>query len=202
MRKTSNNLIILTNVFIVGLLLSNILGARVINVFGLVVPGAIMTYPLTFLVTDIIGEIWGKEEANFCVKTGIMCQILFVALAFLTFYFFKELPFAENISNQIRAVVFSSARMSLSSLGAFIASQFLDVYIFHKLKARHGEKHKWIRNNASTLTSQFIDTIVFISIAFYGVVPDLRAMIISQYIVKIGLALLDTPFFYAFTRKK
>ena len=73
--------------------------------------------------------------------------------------------------------------------------------LFHGLK-RKFYKQKWLRNNVSTMTSQFIDTAIFITIAFYGNVPDLFIMIVSQYVIKCIMALLDTPFFYFFTKTK
>lgn len=91
--------------------------------------------------------------------------------------------------------------MTLASLGAFSVSQFLDVFLFHKMKEKCNEEKKWLRNNLSTMTSQLADTIIFITIAFYGVVDNLPAMIVGQYAIKLLLALGDTPFFYFFTRR-
>lgn len=91
--------------------------------------------------------------------------------------------------------------MTLASLGAFSVSQFLDVFLFHKLKESCNGKKKWLRNNLSTMTSQLVDTLIFITIAFYGVVDNLPAMVLGQYVIKLLLALGDTPFFYFFTRR-
>ena len=76
-----------------------------------------------------------------------------------------------------------------------MVSQHLDVWIFHKLKQITNGKHLWLRNNLSTLTSQFIDTTIFITISFYGVFPILPA-IFGQYLIKVIIALLDTPIVY------
>lgn len=75
MKKNTFNLTLLTGIFCLGLITSNLFGGKLISVLGLTVAGAIVTYPLTFLTTDIIGEIWGKKEANDCVKVGIIVQI-------------------------------------------------------------------------------------------------------------------------------
>lgn len=200
MKKTTQNLIMLNLIFCIGLIMSNLVGGKILNVFGLTVAGAIATYPLTFLMTDIIGELWGKEEANRTVKLGMICQVIFLVLGFITL----KLPYnviSEDFQQSLTMVLNQGLRMTLASFGAFSISQFLDVAIFHKLKDVCKGKHKWLRNNAGTMISQLVDTAIFITIAFWGVVPNLFGMVIAQYIVKFVLALADTPFFYFFTRK-
>lgn len=180
--------------------MSNLFGGKLISIVGFTVAGAIITYPITFLSTDIIGEIWGKKQANECVKIGIVIQLSFLLLGYLSL----SIPALEQsieLQNSLKMVLNQGLRMTLASLGAFSCSQFLDIYIFHRLKEKHNNKYKWLRNNASTMTSQFVDTIIFITIAFYGVVDNLFLMIIAQYVVKFFLALLDTPFFYLLTRE-
>src|SRR5690606_30961433 len=99
------------------------------------------------------------------------------------------------------ALLGQNARFVLASMVAYFVAQTWDVMVFHSLKSKMNGRRKWLRNNASTISSQFIDTAIFITIGFYGVVPDLLAMIVSQYAVKVVLALLDTPIFYLLTRE-
>ena len=200
MQKTTFNLILLNSIFMIGLVMSNLFGGKIISVLGFTVAGAIITYPLTFLSTDIIGEIWGKQEANDCVKIGIIVQLIFLALGYLSL----EIPpqeASESLQQSLTVVLNQGLRMTLASLGAFSVSQFLDVFLFHKLKESCNGKKKWLRNNLSTMTSQLVDTLIFITIAFYGVVDNLPAMVLGQYVIKLLLALGDTPFFYFFTRR-
>jgi len=200
MKKTAENLTLLKCIFVTTLIVANIAAAKVVTFWGLVVPAAIVAYPLTFLMTDVIGEIWGKEEANKTVKLGFVCQLLSLILIGLAIV----LPVAEFANNQaeFESILGQSFRMVVASLIAYTVAQFNDVYIFHKLKDKHNGKHKWIRNNLSTMTSQLLDTAIFITIAFIGTVPNIFVMIISQYAVKLVYAILDTPFFYLLTRKK
>ena len=200
MKKTAENLTLLKCIFVTTLIVANIAAAKVVTFWGLVVPAAIVAYPLTFLITDVIGEIWGKEEANKTVKLGFVCQLLSLILIGLAIV----LPVAEFANNQaeFESILGQSFRMVVASLIAYTVAQFNDVYIFHKLKDKHNGKHKWIRNNLSTMTSQLLDTAIFITIAFIGTVPNIFVMIISQYAVKLVYAILDTPFFYLLTRKK
>lgn len=200
MRKTEKNLSLLNCLFVVSLIVANVVASKIVSFWGLVVPAAIVAYPVTFLITDVIGEIWGKEEANRTVKIGFVCQLfslLLIGLAIL-------LPVAPFANNQVefKSILGQSFRCVTASLVAYLCSQSWDVYVFHKLKNINGEKHKWIRNNLSTMTSQIIDTAIFITIAFWGSVPNIFTMIFSQYLVKLVYALLDTPFFYILTRKR
>ena len=200
MQKTTFNLILLNSIFMIGLVMSNLFGGKIISVLGFTVAGAIITYPLTFLSTDIIGEIWGKQEANDCVKIGIIVQLIFLALGYLSLAISPQ-EASESLQQSLTVVLNQGLRMTLASLGAFSVSQFLDVFLFHKLmESCNGEK-KWLRNNLSTMTSQLVDTLIFITIAFYGVVDNLPAMVLGQYVIKLLLALGDTPFFYFFTRR-
>ncbi|HFL3239539.1 TPA: queuosine precursor transporter [Clostridioides difficile] len=200
MKKTERNLTLLNCVFVTSLVISNIVAGKVIDVFGLIVPAAVVAYPLTFLCTDVIGEIWGKEEANRTVKRGILMQ-LFSLLLITIAIALPSASFAQEYGNNLKVVLGQNVRFVLASLTAYILAQSNDVFIFHKLKNKFNGKHKWLRNNASTMLSQLIDTSIFITIGFWGTVPSLITMIMSQYVVKFCLALLDTPFFYLLTRE-
>jgi len=217
MKKTEKNLIILTTLFATALLTSNIIssnGMILTNIFigkiQLLAPAAVLAYALTFLATDVIGQVWGKKEANFAVITGFIAQILCTALIYLTPIIFK--PWFQG--SDTYTAFNSLGWFTVGSLLAYICSQSWDVYIFHKIKnwakEKFGEqtynRHRWIWNNASTMTSQVIDTVIFIGIGF-GVGlrmsgTDLVGIMIGQYCVKFVLALLDTPIFYLLTRKR
>lgn len=201
MSKSNRNLIIINCVFICSLLIANIVAGKVVNIFGFIVPAAVTTYPITFLCTDVISEIWGKKEANFTVRIGIFIQLFSLILITIAIAL-PSADFSIDYANNLKLVLGQNIRMVMASLIAYIVAQTNDVFIFHKLKELNKGKHKWIRNNVSTMTSQLIDTAIFITIAFYGTVPNILIMVISQYAVKVILALLDTPFFYLLTRNK
>lgn len=199
MKKTQQNLMLLNGIFLATLIVANIVSAKVVSFWGLVIPAAIVGYPITFLMTDVIGEIWGKEEASRTVKLGLICQLLSLALIGLAIVL-PVAPFADNQA-EFQSIMGQSFRVVAASLTAYMLAQFNDVYIFHKLKEKTGGKHKWLRNNLSTMASQLIDTAIFITIAFYGTVPNIWVMIASQYLIKFIYATLDTPFFYLLTRE-
>lgn len=193
------NLIFWNCLFITCLVIANILGAKLVAFGNFVVPSAVVAYAFTFLCTDVIGELYGKEEANETVKRGLLFQIFSTILIFGAIKL-PIAPFMQEFQEIFEKVLSNSFRMTIASLIGYYIAQANDVYVFHKLKEISNGKHKWLRNNASTVCSQFIDTSVFITIAFWGVVPDLFVVIYSQFFIKMILALLDTPFFYYCTR--
>lgn len=200
MKKTQNNLVVLNSFFVASLIVANVVAGKVVSFWGLTVPAAVVAYPWTFLCTDIIGELWGKNEANRTVRVGITVQLFSLILIYAAIAL-PAAPFATTYQETFKTVLGSGARFVLASLCAYLVSQSCDVTIFHALKGRAGGRHKWLRNNVSTMTSQLIDTAIFITIAFWGAVPNLPLMVVSQYVVKLVLALCDTPFFYFFTRR-
>jgi len=197
MKASENNLILLNGIFITSLIVANIVSAKIVTFAGMVIPAAIVAYPLTFLMTDVIGELWGKEQANRTVRIGFWCQLISLLLIGLAILL-PVAPFADN-QEQFKGIMSSSFRVVFASMIAYLCSQSWDVWIFHKIRSK-STKHKWIRNNASTMTSQIIDTAIFITIAFVGKVPNIWIMILSQYFIKVIYALLDTLPFYLMTK--
>lgn len=214
MQKSDYNLRLLTVIFVVSLIISNVVTGKLVatglyfNEIQMVLPGAMVCYALTFLMTDVIGEIWGKQQANECVKLGFIAQLTALVLVQLT----KYLPAYDNSMQEAYNMVLGQGWLYvLASLLAYYTAQSWDVFIFHKIRNRFNgnPKLRWIWNNLSTLTSQMIDTIIFITIAFgigMGWIFDhlsmLGLMMLGQYLFKAILAILDTPFFYLMTRRK
>lgn len=199
MKKTNDNLVAINAVFIMSLLIANVVAGKIVDIFGFIVPAAVVAYGITFLCTDIINEIWGKEEAQKTVKLGFKIQIASMVLILLAIWLPPAI-FAIDFDISFKTVLGQNVRVVFASLTAYTISQAHDVISFNFWKNKTKGKHKWIRNNVSTLTSQIIDTAIFITIAFWGLVPNLIWMIFSQYILKAIIAIIDTPFFYLFTR--
>lgn len=216
MKKNNSNLISLNAVFIVCLIIANVVTAKVIDTglfigsTPILIPGAALTYALTFLCTDVIGEIWGKEEANKAVWRGFAAQFLALFLICLT----SMLPaHDEAMQAAYERLLGQTPIFVIGSLVAYLCSQKWDVWIFHKIRNRFFADpcRRWIWNNTSTLTSQIIDTAIYITIAFgiglgwlwqEGGVALTLGMIAGQYLLKAALALLDTPIFYLLTNKR
>ena len=217
MKKTTTNLMLCAMVFAVALVISNVITAKTVQtgipLFGstILVPSAVICYCVTFLMTDVIGEIWGKKEARTVVLGGFACQVLATCLILIG----QALPAADaGMQSAYDMLLGQNAVFVVASMMGYLLSQSWDVFVFHKIRDRilaNGgtARSRWIWNNASTMTSQLIDTVVFIGIAFgigFGwlfdpaLIGQLGAMMVGQYLCKLVLAAVDTPVFYFLTR--
>ena len=193
-----NKLSVLQSLFVAGLVVSNIIAAKVVVIWKLVVPAAIIVYPFTFLLTDIIGELDGKNEADRTVWYGFMASVFAMVVVYAGMLL-PPAPFMQKQQSAYELLMGPNRRIVLASLLAYVCSQKHDVWAFHLWKRLTKGRYKWLRNNLSTMTSQLLDTVIFIGIAFWGVVPQLGEMILGQYVLKLLIAVIDTPLFYAFT---
>jgi uncharacterized integral membrane protein (TIGR00697 family) len=185
--------IILLSIFIGSITIASVLANKIITVFGLFVPAGVLAYSITFICTDVISEIWGKERANHTVLGGFVALVSVLILVQLSLIWPKA-PFWTN-DEAFGSVLGSTSRIIIASFIAYLVSQYHDVWAFHFWKKVTGDRHLWLRNNLSTLVSQFLDSFIFITIAFYGVMP-IGSLIIGQWIIKVAIALLDTPVIY------
>jgi uncharacterized integral membrane protein (TIGR00697 family) len=185
--------ILLVSIFVGTLVISSVLASKIISIFGLFFPAGVLAYCVTFVVTDVISEIWGKERANRVVFSGFI-TLLVTFLLIRIALFWDAAPFWSE-QKAFSLVLGSTSRIIIASFIAYVASQYHDVWAFHIWRKVTGERHLWLRNTASTVVSQFIDTLIFITIAFYGTMP-VFPLIKGQYFIKVLIALLDTPFVY------
>ena len=174
--------------------IANILAAKIV-VFGpFTVPAAVIVFSMTFLITDILSEKWGKKEARKAVWIGFLANLILI-ISVLIAINWPSPEYALGFSEKFREVLSLTPRITIAGFLAYLTSQNHDIWAFHFWKKKTKGKHLWLRNNASTITSQLIDSVIFITIAFYGIFPILP-LIIGQWVVKVTIALLDTPFMY------
>jgi uncharacterized integral membrane protein (TIGR00697 family) len=189
-------LVVLATLFATCLLVANILAVKLVSIGGWVVPAGVIAYPLTFLFTDVITELYGRKIASRVVWLGFGVNILMVILVVGG----KLLPPAPLWEGQsaYESILGMVPRIVLASMVAYLISQHHDVFAFHFWREKTKGKFLWLRNNASTMVSQALDTGLFITIAFWGTVPTgvLENMLLTQYLIKLGIAALDTPFCY------
>lgn len=203
---------ILITLFAISIVIANVTGARTITTglhigpIELALSGGAITYAVTFLCTDIIGEIWGKATAKRVVKYGFIGQIFATACIMLTGVF----PATDAVmDNAYQTLLGQNWIFVIGSLSAYLVSQSWDVAVFHAIRDRYIAKHgstkggRWLWNNGSTITSQIWDTVIYAVISFgFGLGwvhthegrMQLIGIIIGQYLLKACLALLDTPF--------
>jgi uncharacterized integral membrane protein (TIGR00697 family) len=175
---------------------SNAAGSKLIGLpFGLAASATVISYMLSFVLLGSIAELFGRHYARLVVNLGLAAMAISVAFFELAIH----LPAADFWSHQLAfdQVLGSSPRLLLGGWSAYLLGQHLDVWGFFLIKrTRFGADKLWLRSWGSTLIGQFIDTFVFITIAFYGDVPLIPA-IIGQYLVKLVIASATTPIIYA-----
>jgi uncharacterized integral membrane protein (TIGR00697 family) len=178
-------------------ILANIQVIKIIPLFGLEASLGNIMYGTIFLGTDVLNEIFSKKDAKKAVYLGFVVMLSTLAIMQMALWF---TPHASDFASPALETIFGfMPRVVLGSLSAFIVSQLLDVNIFQWIKSKlPQDKFLWIRNNGSTMVSQLIDTLIFVPIAFWGVVPSnvLIGILISTYLIKLMVAVLDTPFIY------
>ena len=200
--------LILAALFISSLVTSNLIFQKFfywypldISIFGsklFEVSVGLLPYPITFLITDILSEIYGKKKANDVVIAGIFASFF----SLLIIYVSKTVPAISwsPVNDNTFIKVFGAAPLAvLASMLAYLFAQFIDIRVYHFWKRFTNGKHLWLRNNFSTFSSQFIDTItVLLLLCSFQIIPwdKFLGLLISGVIFKMLIALLDTPILY------
>lgn len=158
----------------------------------------ILPYPITFLITDLISEIYGKKRANDVVVVGIFASLF----SLLIIYTGSQVPATSwsYVDDKMFNTVFGNSAIAVfASMLTYLFAQFVDIQIYHFWKRLTKGKHLWLRNNFSTWFSQFVDTftIVFLLCSF-GIIDwaNFKGLLISGFLFKVIVAALDTPFLY------
>ena len=193
--------IFLSAIFIASLVTCNLIANKFVTVdLGFkvfIVSAGILPYPLTFLVTDLISELYGQKKANLVVFSGFVAS-MFVLLFLWLGGQFNAIP-SSIVNDDIYNSVFQNAwRIIAASMIAYLFAQFIDVRIFHFCKRLTNGKHLWLRNNGSTIASQLVDTTLVIMILFVGVweSDQIISAIIDGWLFKMLMAAIDTPIIY------
>ena len=161
----------------------------------------ILPYPITFLVTDIVSEIYGREKADRIVISGFISSILIMGVVMV-----GDMAAATDWSpvndDTFHRVFGLFGPAVFASMTAYLTAQFIDIRIFHFWKRKTNNHHLWLRNNGSTIFSQLIDTLsVLFLLCSFGVIDWVRfyPLLLNGFIFKVLVALIDTPFFYLFS---
>ena len=214
--------IVLAGIFISSMTMLNILGtSRFIdlsfNIFGfsfpLIVAIGVLPYPITFLCTDLISEIFGKKKATIIVWTGLIVNLWLGLILWLGGIVPEFTTSTESIdtNNAFLTIRHLALGTITASMVAYFLAQYVDVTVFHYLKNLTGGKYLWIRNNGSTMVSQLIDTSAVILITHFLTysIPlpqdksefmGLLTLIFYAYLFKFIAAVIDTPIFYLAVR--
>ncbi|MFC5971443.1 queuosine precursor transporter [Halomarina salina] len=177
---------------------------------ALVLPGAALAYALTFFASDCYSELYGRRAAQAMVNVGFVMNLVLLALVWSTIAA-PASPTSPVDAAQFERVLAASTNVVAGSLLAYLVSQNWDVVVFHRIREATDGEMLWLRNVGSTATSQAIDTVIFVGVAFavapavLGVGPQLPAsalasLVVGQYLLKLLIAIVDTPFVYLVVR--
>jgi|TARA_B110000438_G_C15639772_1_gene574772 uncharacterized integral membrane protein (TIGR00697 family) len=188
---------------VISLLLANLQGPKLTEIFGLQTSMGVILYSSIYFATDLLSERYGKREATRAVMIGFVVSVIIIVMISISLMYLpatnpETAGLAQSI-HQATATLFTfTPRFVLGSLLAYLISQRFDVWIFHKIKTKTQGRHLWLRNNASTMVSQAIDTLIYGIVVWWGVVDFATAMqlALAKYLFKIIIALVDTPFIY------
>lgn len=195
--------LVLAALFITSLVVSNLIFQKFFywDPFGLFrfeISVGILPYPITFLITDVISEIYGKKKANQVVVVGIFASFFSMAIIYVA----NVVPAITSspVNDELFTKVFGLSPLAvLASMLAYLFAQFIDIRIFHFWKRITHGRHLWLRNNFSTFSSQFIDTLtVLLLLCSFGVLPwnIFYSLLLSGFLFKVIVAALDTPLLY------
>lgn len=185
------------------ILLANLQGPKLTTIFGVQTSLGVLFYASIFFATDVLSENYGKDEANKAVKMGFLVSIIMIVMMSLSLLYqpsntLETATVSSNIHKAFITIVDFTPRFVLGSLLAYYISQRYDVWAFHAIKLRTGEKYLWLRNNLSTMSSQLIDTIIYTLVVWWSIVDLKTAFQIGavEYSLKVMISLIDTGFIY------
>jgi hypothetical protein len=187
----------------VAIILANLQGPKLTVIFGMQTSLGVIFYSSIFFATDVLSENYGKAEANKAVRMGFAVSVIVLVMLSLALLYLPSdraatAAFSASIHDAFATIVNYTPRFIFGSLLAYYVSQSFDVWAFHKIKQMTGGRWLWLRNNASTMGSQAIDTVIYSLVAWWGIV-DLKTAIAlgaAKYVFKVGIAMIDTVFIY------
>lgn len=191
--------------FITCILVSNILASKIINIFGISMTGGVLVFPITYIIGDVLTEIYGYKKSKKIIIYGFICNLIMVIL----FYIAMKLPYPEYYLNQdaFVAVLSSTPRLLLASFIGYLVGGLTNSYIMDYIKNNSKIKYLWFRTITSTIIGEFLDTSIFLIIGFIGTMKtnDLLFMIVCQSAAKTLYEIVLTPLTYktiAYIKKK
>jgi len=211
---------VLMAAFVVVLVMTNVIGVKLFLAFPESLPNGLfgeavtltaglITYPITFLLTDIVCEVYGRRRANLMVYTGFVLSLLVLILIQIVLVLPGSPVWADGsriftsvaeMQQAFESVFTLPGMLIFGSMTAYLVAQLLDVRLFHFWKRVTRGRHLWLRNNASTMTSQLVDTIlvnaIFLGFGLGIPWPVVTKIIVASYVAKLFFAAADTPFIY------
>lgn len=201
-KSSFNWLTLITGVFVTTLIVANIIAVKPIDVFGLVVPAAVVVFPVSYIFGDVLTEVYGYAQARRVIWLGFGCNLL----AVLAIWAGQALPGAPYWQSQDAyvAILGFAPRLLVASFVAYLVGEFANSFVLARLKVRTNGRWLWLRTITSTLVGEGLDSAVFMTAAFAGTgvfPPDaLLGAIATQWLFKVTYEILATPLTYAVVR--
>lgn len=193
-------------VIVLNIILMNLQGPKLTIVFGMQTSLGMIIYSGIYFATDILSEKYGQREAHRAVMIGFATSLVVFTIMSISLLFLpiedpgnpEKTAFAKSAHEAIALLFGFSPRFVFGSLIAYFISQHLDVWTFHALKIKTKGRMLWLRNNASTMSSQLVDTVIYSTIVWWGLFGFETALklALAKYFFKVIIAALDTPFIY------
>lgn len=198
---------LLVSIYIFCIAISEMMGAKtfpLFKIFGFHLNASVSVFvvPLIFTINDMITEVYGKERTRSVIRSGLIVIFLIMVTSIL----FTLLPPSKRFlphESAFDEIFNKSARIAFASLTAFTLAEFLDVLVFYKIRQAFGKKALWFRTNTSNFVSQLLDTIIFMTLAFYAFDKSfgdnfvfLTSLIIPWWLIKSSMSVIETPFVY------
>lgn len=182
---------------IANVILTSTFVSKLVPIFGLVTTGGEVFYAAIFIATDILSEHHGKKIAYRSIWLGFLALAMYTVLGQLVLQF-TTVADSAAVSEAMTVLFSAVPRIAVASFIAYLIAQSFDIWFFHFIREKTGAKKLWLRNNLSTLTSQLLDSVIFFPLAFLGTLPleVIGTLILTGWLFKIPIAVLDTPFMY------
>jgi len=188
--------LVVVALFITCLITANIIAVKLITVFGLVLPAAVIVFPISYILGDVLTEVYGYRQARSVIWLGFACNLILVIAVWLG----GILPAASFWDGQAayERILGYAPRILVASFLAYLVGEFSNSFVLAKLKIATKGRHLWTRTIGSTLVGQGLDSMVFITVAFAGIIPfsGLLSAIITQWLVKTAYEAAVTPLTY------
>ncbi len=193
----SHRFIVLVALFVTCLIAANITAVKLIVVFGLLLPAAIVIFPVSYILGDVLTEVYGYRQARRVIWLGFLCNLVVVA----TIWIGQMLPAAGFWDGQAayERILGSTPRILAASFLAYLVGEFANAFVLAKMKIATQGRWLWTRTIASTLVGQGLDSLIFIVLAFAGTMPlrALMGLVVTQWLVKSAYEAAATPVTYA-----
>ena len=201
--NVSHRFVVVAAIFVSCLITANVIAVKVISVGPLVLPAAIIIFPLSYIFGDILTEVYGYRLTRRVIWLGFLCNLIFVVFVWLG-QLLPPAPFWEGQS-AYETILGYVPRLLVASFCGYLVGEFANSYILARMKILTRGRWLWTRTIGSTVVGQGLDTTVFITLAFVGTPSFTPLLILSHWLVKTGIEALATPFTYAvvnFLKKK